>query len=157
MKLPKLLILTICTVSLLSSCAVYEPIGTTGTAPFSGANQIIGTSEDSLLFDKVINNLKVNGYTFEEIDRVNGFANAKPRQYKNYDNITMNLNVVSIKDGVTSKVILSGTFYQDARQGPDISGQVLYTKIASTSKEVFNEFVKQFDGIPNVTLTYKRI
>lgn len=161
MKIPKLLILTLFAVGVMSSCMTVHPAGTSNSIPFNGANQIMATSEDTLMFDKLINNLKMNGFSFETIDRVNGFINVKPKLHPNYPGpynaITMTLNVVFIKEAGANKILLSGSYFKDAYNAADESGQVSYHKMKTTGRVVFDEFLRQLDGISNVTITYRKI
>lgn len=161
MRIPKLLILTLFAVGALSSCVTIHPVGTTNSVAFYGANQIMATSEDTLMFDKLINNLKMNGYSFETIDRVNGFVNVKPRLHPSYPGpynaITMTLNVVFIKESGANKILLSGSYFKDAFNAPDESGQVMFTNSSTAARVVFDEFVRQLQGIPNITITYRKI
>lgn len=161
MRISKLLILTLFAVGVVSSCITVHPVGTTNSIAFSGANQIMATSDDTLMFDKLINNLKMNGFTFETIDRVNGFINVKPKFHPNYPGpynaITMTLNVVFIKESGANKILLSGSYFKDAFNAPDESGQVMFTNSSTAARVVFDEFVRQLQGIPNITITYRKI
>ncbi len=138
------------------------PYGVASNVPDYGANQIIATSTDSMFFEKVLNNLKLNNYVFETVDRVNGFVTLKPKKHPDYTNstsgydFTMTLNLSYIKDEGTYKFVASGTYYH---QTPNItnSGQVIYTKAKSSSRRVWDEFMRQFEGIPGLTFSYRRI
>jgi hypothetical protein len=159
----KLQILTLITVilSVLSSCKLKEPVGTIKDLPFKGANQIIATSSDSIFFDKFLNNLKMNGFAFENVDRVNGFVSVKSKNHPKYNGpyniITMYPVISYIKEDNKYTIIFSGTYYQDyTNGGTDNSGEVKYMKYKYAPRIVWDEFVRQFDGIANVTITYRR-
>lgn len=153
----KSLILLLAVSSLITSCASLEAVGTSKDIEFNGANRIFASSTDSLFFDNFINNLKINGYTFEEIDRVNGVISVKPKTHSKYTGMTMYMDVSYLKVGGESIFIVSGNFNNQVYNAPSQSGVVMFTTYKSTSKIVWEELKKQFDSIPNVTFTYKRL
>lgn len=135
-----------------------EPLGTSSSEPFYGANQIVATTTDSMFFDKVLNNMKLNGFAFDEIDRMNGFISPKSKTHPKYSNLTMYFKISYIKDDGKYMFIFAGDYHHQPYNMAPREGPVFYTKSKLTNERiVWDEMMRQLQGIPNVSFTYRRI
>lgn len=158
MKNNKLLLILLSFITVLTSCMSMEPVGTTKNTGFNGANQIRAESSDSLFFDKFINNMKLNGYTFTDIDKANGFATVKPKAHPKHTNLVLSLQISYIKTSAENNVIIiSGDLDNTLGVGTAFDGPIIYTEKRTNPRIAWDEIISQFDGIPNVSFTFKRV